>query len=111
MDIQSVKDIISWFCEKLEQSDIKVNRVVLFGSVSRNQDTVQSDIDIAVISPDFIGVHLFDRIPMVGDAEWSTTEKFKIPLDIILLTPEEYEPEDSIRMSFIRQGIDIPVHA
>lgn len=109
MDSPAVEDIINWFCEKLEQSGIKVKKVILFGSYSKKNHSNSSDIDLAVISYDFADVHILDRIPMVSDAEWSTTRKFMIPLDLILLTPEEYEQENSIRMSFIRQGTDIPI--
>jgi uncharacterized protein len=110
MDTAAVEDVIIWFCERLEQSGIRVKKIVLFGSYAHKNYSIYSDIDLAVISHDFVGVHALDRIPMVSNAEWSTTRKYNVPLDLILLTPEEYERENSIRMSFIRQGIPIPIH-
>ena len=40
-----------------------------------------------------------------------TPKLYQVPVDLILLTPEEYDKETSIRMSFIRNGVNIPVPA
>lgn len=111
MDTPELNEIIEWFCRKLNESGITVEKIILFGSYSTNSHSVYSDIDLAVISQDFEGVHILDRIPMVGNAEWETTKKYLIPLDLILLTPDEYDRENSIRMSFIRKGTSMPIHA
>ncbi len=107
MDFETVQEVISFFRKKLEQSGITIDAIILFGSYARNHQTMYSDIDLAVISEQFAGVHILDRVPMICKAEWATVERFHIPLDVILLTPEEYEQENSIRMSFIRQGIPV----
>jgi predicted nucleotidyltransferase len=111
LDTQAVDEVIDWFCRKLEESGIRVTMIVLFGSYAKNRISQHSDIDLAVITPDFENVHILDRIPMVSEAEWSTVRKFNVPLDLILLTQEEYEQENSIRMTFVKQGKCIPDHA
>ena len=40
-----------------------------------------------------------------------TPKLYQVPVDLILLTPEEFDKETSIRMSFIRNGVYIPVPA
>ena len=84
MDTQAVDGVIDWFCRKLEESGIRVTMIVLFGSYAKNRISQHSDIDLAVITPDFENVHILDRIPMVSEAEWSTVRKFNVPLDLIL---------------------------
>ena len=51
-----------------------------------------------------------DRI-MLYRAISKTPKLYQVPVDLILLTPEEFDKETSIRMSFIRNGVRIPVQA
>ena len=52
--------------------------------------------------PDWIMLcHAITKIPKL----------YQVPVDLILLTPEEYDKETSIRMPFIRNGVNIPVPA
>jgi predicted nucleotidyltransferase len=49
-----VNDVVARFVEELKMS-IRVERVILFGSYARGNPRPWSDIDLAVISPDFHG--------------------------------------------------------
>jgi len=60
--------------------------VYLFGSFARGDHTVESDVDIIVVSEIFEGVGIADRVEIV---------RAKLPgdlsFDIIPLTPKEFE--------------------
>jgi hypothetical protein len=38
----------------------------------------------------------------------NTVKKFKVPLDVITLTPEEYQDQKSLIAGTIRKGITLP---
>jgi predicted nucleotidyltransferase len=50
-----------------------------------------SDIDLIIISSDFQNHDLFERAKMTMNAEMDTKKKYKIPMDVINLSPEEYD--------------------
>ncbi len=60
--------------------------VYLFGSYAKGTHTIDSDVDIIVVSEEFRGLNLVDRIVMV---------RRLLPedkgFDMIALTPEEFE--------------------
>lgn len=59
------------FAQELQKLGIRPQQVVLFGSYARNEQREESDIDIAIVSPDFTGgpldvrpmAHLLARFP------------------------------------------------
>jgi predicted nucleotidyltransferase len=52
---------ISPLAGKLRQHNIRVNKVVLFGSYAKGTAREDSNIDVAIISDDFEGVRFLDR--------------------------------------------------
>ncbi|MFH1096591.1 MAG: nucleotidyltransferase domain-containing protein [Candidatus Desantisbacteria bacterium] len=57
-----IKKSIQLFIAKLTDNGIRLSAVYLFGSYAKNKEHVWSDIDIAVVSPDFIKSRLEERI-------------------------------------------------
>jgi len=45
---------------------------------------------------------------MTKDAEIQTVRKFKVALDVLTLTPEEYRDPSSLIAGTIRKGIIVP---
>ncbi|PWR75892.1 nucleotidyltransferase domain-containing protein [Methanospirillum stamsii] len=105
MDQDRITQIIQFFIQELEKSGLQVNPVILFGSYSTGTATDQSDIDIAIVSDKFQGCEFSKRFHMLGKHIVKTVQKYHIPFDVIPLTKEEYNNEQSIRMEFIRGGI------
>ncbi len=70
--------------------------VYLFGSYARGDHTLESDVDIVVVSKRFEGMNYIDRVELV---------RAKLPprigFDIIPLTPSELEKK--LRRSFFRE--------
>lgn len=80
------------FLEKcLIESGLNVSEIILFGSQAEGKQTKDSDIDVVIISDDFRNKDIFERANITKDAEIKTIKKFLIPLDIVTLTPEEFE--------------------
>ena len=99
-----IQEILKYFEQSVIDSGINVHKIVLFGSRSHENFTDESDIDIAIISDDFIDKDLFERAEMAGETVWNTIKKYKIALDVIKLTVDEYENETRMIASYVKEG-------
>lgn len=99
-----IQEIMKYFEQKLIEDGLELNRIILFGSAYQGNYTNESDIDIAIISDDFIGKTIFQRAELTGDAVWDTIKKFKVALDVIKLTVEEFENETRMIASYVKEG-------
>lgn len=107
MDKTRINQIIQFLIDELRLSGIKIHAVVLFGSCSTGLATDQSDIDIVIVSQNFNDIEFSHRFHILGKHIVKTVQHFHVPVDVIPLTPDEYENEKSIRIEFIRSGIRI----
>jgi predicted nucleotidyltransferase len=103
-----VLEAIKFFSIIVKENGIHIHDLVLFGSSSTGAATLKSDIDIAIISHDFAGKNIFERALMTKDAEIQTVRKFKVALDVLTLTPEEYRDPTSLIAGTLRKGIIVP---
>jgi len=59
-----IKDTIQPFIKKLINKGIRIDAIYLFGSYAKGKENEWSDIDVAVISPDFTRSRLDERIKL-----------------------------------------------
>jgi len=89
--------------ENLEKKGIKIEKIILFGSRAKEEYMKESDYDFIIVSKDFKGIPIFKRIEMVLDV--------KENIDVICLTPEEFEREKNFLGSIVsyavKEGIEI----
>ena len=97
-------EAIGFMKERLRETGLDIEKIILFGSQTNGKATDESDIDIIVISKDFRKKDIFKRARLTKEAEISTIRKFMIPFDILTMTPEEFESEDSLLADRARQG-------
>jgi hypothetical protein len=91
-----------------EYTKAKTGRVIEQGKgvlkwLADEKAAADSDIDIVLISPDFKDKNLFARLEMVKEAEIATIRKFMIPLDVIMMTPEEFEGGSSLVSAYAKE--------
>jgi predicted nucleotidyltransferase len=86
MGKKDVIDILSRFRAALEEKKVHVERMVLFGSWSKDTAHEASDIDVVVISEDFKGKDHWSRSKMLGSAVY----KVFAPIQAAAVTPEEW---------------------
>jgi uncharacterized protein len=103
-----ILEAVNFFSAVVRKNGVHIHDTILFGSSSTGTATPKSDIDIAIISSDFAGRDIFDRALMTKDAEILTVRKFKVALDVLTLTPEEYRDPASLIAGTLRNGIIIP---
>jgi len=99
-----IKEVIDFLKERLLHSGLNISKIILFGSQASGTATAESDIDVIILSEDFRGKNIFERAEMTKHAEIETVKKFVVPLDIITLTPEEYEKQGTTAPSSAREG-------
>ena len=58
--ISEIKKIINNLAKTLSANHIAVDKIILYGSYAKGTPRPYSDIDIAVISPDFKGKKIFE---------------------------------------------------
>lgn len=85
-----VIQIIKKYIESLSK-EIKVERVILFGSHVRGHPDECSDIDLAIISPDF---HLRNHIENLQLLSSLNSREVGWLIEALPYTPEEYENAD-----------------
>ncbi len=90
MDKAAINEIIAYLKQSLIKHGINVDSIAIFGSALSEKMGKDSDIDIIIISSDFKNLDLFERARLTMKPETETLKRFKIPMDVINLSPEEY---------------------
>ncbi len=82
---QEVERIIERYSEELKKLSIRPQRLILYGSYKRGNPREDSDIDLVVISNDFKGMNIRERLEILGLAAGRVFE----PIEAIGYTEEE----------------------
>jgi len=90
MDKATINEVIVFLKQSLIRYGIHVDSIALFGSALTGNMNKDSDIDLIIISSDFTNLDLFERAKMTMKPETETLRKFRIPMDILNLSPAEY---------------------
>lgn len=88
-----VKKVIEYLARRLQTNGVSVSKIVVFGSHYKGTAGVDSDIDLIIVSEDFRDKNLFERASLIGKAYEETVTEFLMPMDIIMETPEEFNPD------------------
>lgn len=99
-----VLEAITFLEQQLKRGGLHIYKLILFGSQATGHATVDSDIDIVVLSEDFRDKDIFERAQLIKDAEIQTIKKFMVPFDIITMTPEEFESGSSLVGLYASEG-------
>ena len=69
---EEIIEIIKRFIKEISKNNIKIEKAFLFGSHAKGTATEWSDIDVALVSDDFIGIRFYDNIELA---------KYKLKID------------------------------
>jgi uncharacterized protein len=100
---EKVRTVIEFFVQRLLEN-VNVSKIILFGSHAAGTAGEDSDIDVVIVSEDFRRKNIFKRIELIKNAEIQTIKKFLVPLDVVVMTPEEYESGTSIIAEYAHRG-------
>lgn len=97
-----IENIIKRFLSKLKESNIIIQKAILFGSFAKEKSNEYSDIDLALVSPNFSG-NLYYYYELIREA------KFAVSYDIEAHTYsiEGFNEEDPFVCEILKTGIQI----
>lgn len=100
---REIKEIIARYIGELDKLGIEVSQVILYGSYAKGTQMEYSDIDVAVISPAFTKLDIFERQEILSRAH----HNFHVPLEPIGLTPKQLEEKQGLVHVIVESGITI----
>ncbi len=87
-----IDGLIRRYVRKLAEAGVRVERAVLFGSRAAGTARPDSDVDVAIVSPDF-GRNRFDEGAMLQRAAWRVDTRLEpIPLSSASYRDDEWLP-------------------
>lgn len=100
MDKGAVVKIIDRFRKEIETRGVIAQKIILYGSHASGTSAAVSDIDVVIISDDFVGKGYWERIDILTDVIYAMSA----PLEAVAMTPEEWDRGDSFIADFARHG-------
>lgn len=97
-----IKDTIQPFITELSNKGIRITAVWLFGSYAKSKVHEWSDIDVAVISPDFIKSRLEERIRLTMIANEIDSRIEPVPF-----RPDTFVTDDPLVWEIKTTGIEM----
>ncbi len=88
-----LESIIDKYAKELARS-ITIDKIFLFGSAARGTMTKDSDVDLIVLSSDFIKMDFMKRLQLLSRASYSCAGE--VAMDVIGYTPREFAEMDKI---------------
>ena len=98
MDKEKVIRELKAFKKRLN-SKIKVDQIILFGSIAAGTAGKDSDIDVMIVSPSFNKLNFVQRSARMYQV-WTLHE----PVDFFCLTPEEFDAKKH-RATLVREAV------
>jgi predicted nucleotidyltransferase len=100
MDKESVLKIVEQFHQKIKVRGIKPLKLILYGSHASNTGRDESDIDLVVISDDFVGLDYWTRVDILAEVIY---ELF-VPIEAVAMTQDEWDRGDSFVTDYASNG-------
>ncbi len=91
---------MSRFKKAIEAQNVKVDRMILFGSQATGKAREGSDIDVVVISEDFKDKGYWERIDILSAAIYDVFE----PIEAVAMTAEEWSNGTSPVATYVKDG-------
>jgi predicted nucleotidyltransferase len=99
-----VRDIVLKYVKVLTDRGVRVEKAILFGSYASGEYSALSDIDIAIVSPDF-GRDRFEEGKMLFQAAWRVDPR----IEPVPVSSESYDNDTWVPLVYeIRQkGLEV----
>ena len=101
MDQKAAVKTVKRFKQALESADVRVDRLIMFGSHATDTAREDSDIDVVVISPSFANKDYWERIDILSEAIY----RVFAPIEASAFTPEEWQADKSLLVDYAKNGV------
>jgi uncharacterized protein len=92
------------FLKMVRDANIYIERAILFGSYARGKVGRWSDIDIAIVSPDFSGVAFYDSKRLIPFLLKSDTR-----IELHPFKPEDFTEDNEFVREIIKNGVELKI--
>jgi predicted nucleotidyltransferase len=101
-----IRSIVARYVRNLKDQGVPVEKIYLFGSQARLDANVESDVELAVVSPLFEKMSLWDRAGFLGKAAWD----IHYPIDVLGFAPSQVRKAipGTLLNHILKNGIEIP---
>jgi len=97
-----ILDIVNRFLDEAEKYDIHILQAILFGSYAKGTNTEYSDIDLAIVSSDFVGTRYLDN-QKIRRAKLNVSYE----LETHPFSPEDFDEENPFVKEILTTGVKI----
>lgn len=98
---REIKNIVTRYIQELKKLGIEVSQVILFGSYAKGRPKEYSDIDLAVVSPSFSKLDIFERQLILSKGH----HRFGEPIEPIGLTPDQVRKREGLVGEILDHGV------
>ena len=89
--------------EAFEKSGVSVEKIVVFGSYARGKPRRDSDIDVIIVSKDFRGKDIFQKVEMVSGIDGELVRRTNKPFDILYYSDTEWKKGYSLTINAAKE--------
>lgn len=102
-----ILNLIHEFTEKIQELyGNRLDKVILYGSYARVEETKYSDIDLAIILKG--DINPFEEIDRVGDIAWDISLKYSIVISTRPISEKKYYSKNTPFLATLREeGISL----
>jgi len=97
-----IKETINKFFEEVKNENLSIDQAFLFGSYAKGNYNKYSDIDIAIISNDFVGNNFLDS-RLLDNAIF----KSSIDIEVHTFRPDDFSKQSPLVMEILKSGFRI----
>lgn len=90
------------YINEVNKLQIRIIKAYLYGSYAKGTPRPDSDIDIALISPDFTGNRYFDTLKII-----SLRRKIDNRIEPVTYKPEDFDESDPLVAEIKNNGIEL----
>ncbi|MBI5376313.1 MAG: nucleotidyltransferase domain-containing protein [Candidatus Schekmanbacteria bacterium] len=95
-------EVLEGFLKTLKDANIRIEKALLFGSYVRGNAGKWSDIDVAIVSPDFSGIPFYDR-EMLIPFQLKTDSR----IEVHPFRPEDFTEDNGFVKEIIKNGFEL----
>ncbi len=97
-----IKKKVEKYLEEIKKHQISIFKAYLYGSYAKGKARKDSDIDVAIISPDFSGNRYFDSLKIIP-----FRRKIDNRIEPVTFKPEDFEETDPLASEIKSNGIEL----
>lgn len=99
----NIEDIRNLLERLLQERGISISKIILFGSFVKGRFGKDSDIDIIIVSKDFRGESIFERVKKTTGIGRELVRRFQKPFDLVYYSDEEWEEKNFLLINEARE--------